>query len=56
MARQYVWRAERGYVGVDLLPYQLALGVSVRLLDGLHVRVYVGPVKLLAGLHQRGVV
>lgn len=32
---------------LDVLPYQLAFGVTIRLFEGrLHLRVYLGPLKL----------
>lgn len=37
--------------GIDILPYQLALGLSLRWLEGgPHLRVYLGPFKLRASL------
>lgn len=49
MTHQRTHYGRRWYVGLDTLPYQGALGVSLRRLGGLHLRLYLGPWKLYAG-------
>jgi hypothetical protein len=45
--------ARRWYAGADLMPYQLAAGLSLRWFEGRpHLRVYVGPIKLYGGLSR----
>lgn len=45
--------ADRWYAGVDLMPYQLAAGLSLRWFEGRpHLRVYAGPIKLYGGLSR----
>lgn len=51
-ARQATLHARSAYIGCDWLPYQLALGLSVRWLCGPHLRVYVGPVKIYLGRRE----
>lgn len=46
---QYDWSKDRGIIGVDILPYQLAIGLSLRYLkclDSIMFRIYLGPFKL----------
>lgn len=51
VARQYMWQGALGTVGLDVLPYQLALGVSCRRFDGQWgFRIYVGPFKVWGGI------
>ncbi len=51
MARDlFIWRWGRAYLGVIFFPYQLAVGLTLRRLDGWHVRVYAGPLKLWSGV------
>lgn len=51
MARQWTLHGDFGYVGLDLYPYQITLGVSLRWFERRpHVRLYVGPLKLYGGL------
>jgi len=46
-----VWRY--GMIGFDVLPYQLSLGITIRIFEGgLYLRLYVGPFKLLGGLNK----
>lgn len=45
-----VWR--HGVLGLDVLPYQLSLGVTLRYFEGgVHFRLYVGPVKFWGGVY-----
>lgn len=47
----HVWKY--GVLGLDVLPYQLALGVSFRIFErGLYFRLYFGPFKLFGGVHK----
>lgn len=52
----WAYQRIRGYgctAGVDLLPYQMALGISVRWFDGgPHLRLYIGPLKLYASVFR----
>lgn len=48
-ARQAALRTRWVYIGLDLYPYQVAVGLSVRWLGGAHLRLYAGPVKLYLG-------
>ena len=40
-------------LGVDVLPYQLALGASLRIFEGgVYWRIYIGPLKLHGGFNR----
>jgi len=45
------WRKTgMGYVGLDILPYQIAMGFTIRWFEKrLHLRFYIGPFRLWLG-------
>lgn len=51
--RAYFWYGNYGSLGFSILPYQIAFGFSLRLFEGLGVRVYIGPLKLLLQMRIR---
>lgn len=49
-ARQAMHTWRHGYIGIDVYPYQFAVGASVRWHERRpHIRLYLGLIKIYAG-------